>query len=205
MKLNSYLELCDLTLTGQIVEDYGKRKKGVFGLRKVEVTRHNKAWSLMFDEEANRLLGIFDFGIIKIHHIGSTSVNDLKAKPVIDIMPVVKNINQVDDFNTAMTDIGYEPKGENGISGRRFFQKGGDNRTHHVHIFELGNPEIERHLAFRNYLRSHSDAVKEYSNLKEELSQCFPNDIEAYIHGKKQLISEIEKRAMDWYQDLNKH
>jgi GrpB-like predicted nucleotidyltransferase (UPF0157 family) len=190
---------------GQIIEDYGKRRKGVIDLRKVEVTTYNKAWPSMFEEEANELRKIFDSEVIKIHHIGSTSVKGLKAKPVIDIMPVVKNINRIDEFNTAMTDIGYEPKGENGITGRRFFQKGGDNRTHHVHIFRLGNPEIERHLAFRNYLRSHPDAVKEYGNLKEELSQRFPNDIEAYIHGKDQLVSEIEKRAIAWYQDLSKH
>lgn len=87
-----------------------------------------------------------------------------------------------------MVAIGYEPKGENGIPGRRYFQKGGDNRTHHIHIYELENPKIERHLAFRDNLREHPDDVKKYGNLKEELSQRFPNDIKSYINGKEQLV-----------------
>jgi len=97
-----------------------------------------------------------------------------------------------------MIDIGYEPKGENGLPGRRFFQKGGDSRTHHIHFYEIGNTEIERHLAFRNYLRTHPDAVKKYGSLKKELAQRFPNDIEAYISGKEHLVLKIEKQAMDW-------
>ena len=171
-----------------------RNRKESLNLRKVEIKPYNKAWPSMFEEEANTLRGIFDSEMINIHHIGSTSVDGLKAKPIIDIMPVVKNISRVDLFNTAMIDIGYEPKGENGIPGRRYFQKGGDDRTHHVHIYELSNSQIVRHLAFRDYLRSHPGVVKEYGNLKELLSQRFPNDIEAYIHGKEQLVCEIEKR-----------
>src|SRR5699024_2517329 len=169
-------------------------------LRKVEVTPYNKDWPLMYREEAEKLCKIFGSEIIEIHHIGSTAVDGLIAKPVIDIMPVVRDVYQVDDFNTAMIDIGYEPKGENGLPGRRFFQKGGDERTHHIHFYEIGNSEIKRHLAFRNYLRTHPDTVKKYGSLKKELSQRFPDDIEAYINGKEQLVSEIEKKAMGWSQ-----
>ncbi|NNU94891.1 GrpB family protein, partial [Geobacillus sp. NFOSA3] len=64
---------------------------------------------------------------------------------------------------------------------------------------ELGNPEIERHLAFRDYLRSHSDVAKKYGDLKEELSKRFPCDIESYIKGKEQLVLEIERKAVAWY------
>lgn len=99
-----------------------------------------------------------------------------------------------------MISIGYEPKGENGICGRRYFQKGGDNRTHHVHTYELGNPEIERHLAFRDYLQANHDVAKEYGDLKKELSQRFPYDIASYIKGKEQLVVEIERNAVAWYQ-----
>lgn len=168
-------------------------------MRKVEVKVYNEQWFSMFEEEANKLHEIFGPEIIEIHHIGSTSVKGLKSKPVIDIMPVVRDINRVDEFNTAMVAIGYKSKGENGIFGRRYFQKGGDNRTHHVHIYELGNPEIERHLAFRDYLRTHPDASKKYGDLKEELSQCFPYDMKSYIKGKEQLALEIERKAVAWY------
>lgn len=79
----------------------------------------------MYEKEAKKLCNIFASEIIEIHHIGSTAVKGLTAKPIIDIMPVVKDIERVEDFNIAMIDIGYEAKGENGLPGRRFFQKGG--------------------------------------------------------------------------------
>ncbi|CAM3105981.1 GrpB family protein [Filibacter tadaridae] len=170
-------------------------------MRKVEVKPFNVQWFSMFEEEANKLHAIFDHQIIEIHHIGSTSVNGLKAKPIIDIMPVVRDINRIDELNKAMVTIGYEPKGENGISERRYFQKGGENRTHHVHVYESGNPEVERHLAFRDYLRVYPDIAKKYGDLKEELSQFFPYDIESYIKGKEQLAQEIENKAVAWYLD----
>lgn len=168
-------------------------------MRRVEVKPYNEQWLSMFEEEANKLLEIFGSEIIKIHHIGSTSVNGLMAKPIIDIMPIVRDINRIDEFNTAMVAIGYEPKGENGITRRRYFQKGGDNRTHHVHIYELGNPEIERHIAFRDYLRVHPYDAKKYGDLKDALSQRFPYNIESYIKGKEKLVLEIERKALEWY------
>ena len=163
-------------------------------MRAVKVTEYNKDWPLMYEKEAVKLRKIFRSEIIEIYHIGSTSVDGLIAKPIIDIMPVVRDVNRIDDYNTKMIDIGYEPKGENGLPSRRFFQKGGDERTHHIHFYEMGNTEIERHLAFRNYLRTHPDVLKKYGSLKKELSQRFSRDIEAYISGKEQLVSEIEKR-----------
>lgn len=153
----------------------------------------------MYKEEANVIHKIFGPEIIEIHHIGSTSVYGLKAKPVIDIMPVVRKIHLIDEFNKNMLGIGYEPKGENGLYGRRFFQKGGDNRTHHVHIYQLGNPGIERHLAFRNYLRENPSATEKYGDLKEELSYIFPYDMDSYIKGKEKLLLEIERKALSWY------
>ncbi|MGE8203267.1 GrpB family protein [Heyndrickxia sp. NPDC080065] len=171
-------------------------------MRIVEVTPYNEQWVSLFEEEAEKLKKVFGPEIIHIHHIGSTSVKGLKAKPIIDIMPVVKNISLIDKFNKEMEALGYEPKGENGISGRRYFKKGGDSRTHHIHIYEFKNPHIKRHLAFRDYLRAHPDAVKKYGNLKEVLSNRYPFDIQSYIKGKEHLAIEIEQKAMAWYQSL---
>lgn len=173
-------------------------------MRKVEVIAYSEDWKKNFDEEARRIEQIFGSEIIAIHHIGSTSVKDLSAKPIIDMMPVVRDIRKIDANNNAMIAIGYKPKGENGLPGRRYFQKGGDNRTHHVHIYGLGNPEIERHLAFRDYLRLHSDIAKEYGDLKVALAKQFPYDMEAYINGKEQLAKEIEQKAIRWYKSTEK-
>jgi len=168
-------------------------------MRKVEVKPYDEQWVANFDEESHKLHEIFGSEIIEMHHIGSTSVIGLLAKPIIDIMPVVRDINRIDEFYKAMVAIGYDPKGENGIPERRYFQKGGDNRTHHVHIYEWGNSEIERHLAFRDYLRAHPDVAQNYGDLKGKLSQRFPYDIESYIKGKEQLALEIDRKAIAWY------
>ncbi|MBS4191956.1 GrpB family protein [Bacillus sp. FJAT-49705] len=173
-------------------------------MRKVEVCPYNEQWVSMFEEEASKLSDIFGEEIVVIEHIGSTSVPGLKAKPIIDIMPVVKDINMVDKYNKAMQDMGYEPKGENGIPNRRYFQKGGDNRTHHVHIYQFGNDGIQRHLAFRDYLIAYPEAKKKYGELKQQLSQQFPYDIQSYILGKENLVKEIERLAIDWYKENQK-
>ncbi len=91
------------------------------------------------------------------------------------------------------------PKGENGIPGRRYFQKGGDERTHHVHVYQEGNDEIIRHLAFRDYLREHPYAREEYGNLKERLALEFPFDVAAYIDGKDRFVKTLEAKAVEWY------
>lgn len=167
-------------------------------MRKVEVCPYNKEWSGQFTEEAKKITRIFQDEIGDIHHIGSTSVPGLKAKPIIDIMPVVKDIELADQYNQEMQTLGYEPKGENGIPGRRFFKKGGDQRTHHVHIFQEGSYHIKRHLAFRDYLREHADEKQKYGELKESLAKQFPYDMESYINGKESLVKEIEAKALDW-------
>ena len=168
-------------------------------MRKVEVSKYNPVWVQQFTEEAAVLAGIFGKEIIQIHHIGSTSVPGMSAKPIIDIMPVIRDLNQADSFNEKMEQAGYEAKGENGLPGRRYFQKGGDLRSHHVHMYEEGNPEIARHLAFRDYLRCRPDAARAYSERKEQLALLFPFDISGYIEGKASLVKEIEKKALQWH------
>lgn len=169
-------------------------------MRKVEVKPYSEKWKSDFEKEAKKLQVIFDSEVTEIHHIGSTSVIGLAAKPIIDIMPVVKDILQIDSYNAEMARIGYEAKGENGIPGRRYFQKGGNDRTHHVHIYEEGSQEIERHLAFRDFLRIHPSIAKQYGELKVGLAGQFPDDIDAYIEGKADFAAEIERQALDWFQ-----
>ncbi len=172
-------------------------------MRKVEVTPYNAQWVSMFEDEAITLRHILGEQLVALHHIGSTSVPGLEAKPIIDIMPVVKDIKLVDEHNQSMQKIGYEPMGENGIPGRKYFQKGGDNRTHHVHVYPMGSPHIERHLAFRDYLRTHPSVAKKYGELKRKWAQEFPYDIESYIQGKERLVVKIEQQALEWYRQYH--
>ncbi|MDQ0483796.1 GrpB family protein [Guptibacillus hwajinpoensis] len=170
-------------------------------MRKVEIHDYKEVWLEMFQLEAQKLERVFGDNVIEIHHIGSTSITGMKAKPIIDLMPVVKNLALVDSKNEQMEEIGYEVKGENGIKERRYFQKGGDNRSHHVHVFERGSQDIDRHLAFRDYLSEHPMDHQRYSEKKEELAGKYPFDMESYINGKDSLVKEIEAKALDWYQN----
>lgn len=164
------------------------------------VTNYNENWNKLYKQEEQKIRDIFNDELVGVYHIGSTAVPDLKAKPIIDIMPVVKNIEKVDNFNKKMIELGYEPHGELGITGRRYFRKGGENRSHQIHIFQYDNEyAIERHLAFRDYLIAHKEDMIEYGNLKEKLAQQFPKDIEGYSDGKNDFVQNLERKAIEWY------
>jgi GrpB-like predicted nucleotidyltransferase (UPF0157 family) len=179
------------------------KANGEFGYKKrnVTVAPYNEEWPRLYEAEAHKLKKVYGDEVIEIYHIGSTSVPGLSAKPIIDMMPIVKDISKVDDYNQAMMEIGYEPRGENGIVGRRYFQKGNEKRTHHVHIYEEGSQEIERHIAFRDYLQADPEMVLRYGTLKEELVKLYPYDIDSYIREKGKLVKEIEEKALIWYKE----
>jgi GrpB-like predicted nucleotidyltransferase (UPF0157 family) len=169
-------------------------------MRKIEVVPYDTSWPKMFEQESILIKSALGENCVDIHHIGSTSVPGLCAKPVIDMIPVVKDITLVDSVNEKMRAIGYEPQGEFGIPFRRYFQKGGDNRTHHVHVFEEGSSEIARHLAFRDWMRSHPDDMKAYGELKQECARQFAYDSLGYCNGKDAFIKKIDSLA---YKDLS--
>jgi hypothetical protein len=101
--------------------------------------------------------------LVVVHHIGSTSVPGLAAKPIIDLLPEARSLVLIDELTPAFERAGYVAKGENGLQGRRYFTRDREGyRTHNVHIYQAGDPDIERHLAFRDYLRSHAQVRDEY-------------------------------------------
>ncbi|MEL6135374.1 MAG: GrpB family protein [Bacteroidota bacterium] len=137
--------------------------------------------------------------MIHVHHIGSTSVPDLMAKPIIDMIPEVSNLHYLDTQNMKMDEWGYEVMGEYGIPRRRYFRKGGDNRTHHVHAFATDDPHIKRHLAFRDYLTAHKYIAKAYRKLKWDIAQRIQHDMGDYSDAKDPFIAKHERQALAWY------
>ncbi|MDI3234235.1 GrpB family protein [Exiguobacterium antarcticum] len=168
-------------------------------MRQVIVIPYQTSWADEFEQEAVRLRTVFGERLLAVHHIGSTSVPGLSAKPILDILPVVDSLDGIEAFDAALEAIGYEAKGEFGMRGRRYYRKGGDNRTHHVHLYAVGNPEIARHVVFRDYLREHPQEVEAYSEIKEQLANQYPEDIDAYIVGKDTFVKEMEQRALVWW------
>ncbi len=172
----------------------------VASMRKVEVVPHDPKWRDAFEQEKQQLLPVFNSNLIAIHHIGSTAISNIYAKPIIDFLIEVKEIAKVDECNLSMEALGYEVMGEFGISGRRYFRKSNiaGVRTHHVHIFKVGEPEVEKHLVFRDYMMNHQEDAQQYSDLKRELARNYPNDIDSYMDGKNEFIQQMIAKAVKW-------
>ena len=134
-----------------------------------------------------------------VHHIGSTAIPDIHAKPIVDMLVEVSSLDGVDDCVRAMEHVGYESMGEFGIDGRRYFRKDDANgaREYQVHAFAAGSPDVERHIAFRDLLRSRPDLARQYSDLKRSLAMQYPNDMNAYMDGKDAFIRQTERLALD--------
>ena len=166
----------------------------------VKVVPHNPQWKKAFDTESQQIAAIIAKNLVFIHHIGSTAIPKIYAKPIIDFLVEVHNINLVDRQTSEMEKLGYEAMGEFGLVGRRYFRKESSLgiRTHHVHIYETNSPEILRHLAFRDYMNAHPQDAEQYSQLKQKLAQQYPNDIESYMDGKDKFVKEMERKAIQW-------
>ena len=167
--------------------------------RIIEVLPYEPDWIGLFATEAGLLRRVFGREVVAIHHIGSTSIPGMKAKPVIDILLEVRVLERVDAFNEPMRRLGYEPRGEYGLPNRRFFPKTvNGHRTVHVHTWQSGEPEIERHIAFRDFMIAHPVQAQEYGELKEALVSQYAGDRKAYISGKHDFCQEMERQAMNW-------
>lgn len=173
-------------------------------MRKVVVVPHDPLWKSLFEAESIDIINALSENAIAIHHIGSTSIPGIYAKPIIDFLVVAKDLARVDERSDQMELIGYRTMGEFGIPDRRFFCK--DNRegirTHHVHVFERTSDQVKRNLIFRDYLIAHRNQAQKYSDLKRELAQAYPRNIELYQQGKAAFIQEIGRQALDFYKNL---
>jgi GrpB-like predicted nucleotidyltransferase (UPF0157 family) len=165
---------------------------------KVEVVKSNPRWLKEFNSEKLRLNEYLGDLVENNHHIGSTSVPDLAAKPIIDIIIEVSSLDALDKLSPVMKSLDDEAKGEFGIPGRRYFTKGGSNRSHQIHAFKTGDENVKRHTAFRDYLKSHPEVLREYADLKRDLAKVCNNDIERYCDGKDEFIKHYEIKALEW-------
>lgn len=166
----------------------------------IRVVAHDPAWPAKFEAEAERIAEAVGEAVVRIHHIGSTAIPQTKAKPVIDILMEVTSLGVLDRKASMLEALGYEVMGEFGIPDRRYFRLDDSNgtRTHQVHAFEAGVPNVVRHLAFRDYMRAHPLVAEEYGALKEHLANAHPHDGAAYMDGKDAFVKEHERRALLW-------
>ena len=172
---------------------------------KIYMVPHDPQWRQEFQQETEKIAAALGGAVVAVHHIGSTAIPTIYAKPIIDMLLVVNDIQALDEKQTNMEALGYESLGEFGIPGRRYFRR--DNalgdRTHQIHAFESDSPQITRHLAFRDYMIDNPDTAQEYSDLKRELAAKYPNDSEAYMDGKDEFIQEIDRRTAQQEESRN--
>ncbi|BES86851.1 hypothetical protein PEC302107_30730 [Pectobacterium araliae] len=165
------------------------------GKRTIAVVDYDPQWVTNYATEAGAIAQALGDVAVRIHHIGSTAVLGLPAKPVIDMLLEVVLLSDLDRLDCVMIDLGYHPRGENGIAGRRYYTKGGDVRTHHLHAFVVGDAHIQRHLAFRDYLRANPSVCAEYAAIKRAAALACDNDAAEYSRLKNDFIATHEDRV----------
>ncbi len=166
----------------------------------VELKPHDPRWVVDYKRESAAVAEALGDACVAIHHIGSTAIPGICAKPVIDMLAVVRNVEVLDSRSPQVESLGYEAMGEFGIPGRRYFRKDDapGNRTHQIHTFAAGSPQIVRHIGFRDFLRAHPGYAEEYDALKQRLAAQFPQDISAYTDGKDEFIARVDALAAEW-------
>jgi GrpB-like predicted nucleotidyltransferase (UPF0157 family) len=160
---------------------------------------HNPAWPKMASEHAAGLRALGS-PLAAVHHIGSTSVPGLAAKPIIDLMPLVTTLEDLDRKRSRVEALGYSWYGELGITGRRYcaLSDEGNNRIAQLHFFAAGSQQVVRHLAFRDYLRAHPEVAHAYEEEKRRARDLYPNDSHSYSDEKAAWIKRTEAEALVW-------
>lgn len=167
-------------------------------IKPVSVVPYDDRWPTTFRQEADRLLHLLHPEGVSIHHIGSTSVAGLCAKPVIDMLIEASDLATVDRATPAFERRGYVAKREYGIPGRRYFSRPAtaSELKVHAHAFRRGSQHVARHLVFRDYLRAHPVAAANYCTLEQRLAAEYPEDGDAYQAGKADFIERVVAGAI---------
>ena len=162
----------------------------------IEVSDYDPSWTKWFDFERARLAQQLGRVAQRIHHIGSTAVPGLAAKPVIDILMEVSSLADLDRHQEDWAELGYVAKGEFGIPGRRYFKTSRNKRVHHVHAYAARDMNVVRHLAFRDFLRANPKIASEYGALKKRIAATCSNDMDRYCDGKDSFVKRVEALAL---------
>ena len=169
--------------------------------RRIELVPFDPDWSARYEEEMAYLHPVLGDELAGIHHIGSTAIPGIFAKPIIDILGAAYDIRRIDLCNPAMEALRYVPKSEYGIPGRRYFTRYKDESsslTVHLHVYQIDHPDVVRHLAFRDYLNAHPEEAARYEALKLSLVEKYADERSLYTEGKSELIQALDAEAAAW-------
>ena len=163
--------------------------------RKYNIETHDFLWPEKFELDAKKLKAIFGSDAIAVEHIGSTSVPGMDGKPTIDVLIIVNDLAITDKHVAAMGDAGYEYFPGYVSADSILFRKIKDGAIlSNVHVFQKDHSHVHEMLTLRDYLRSHPEEVKVYSNIKKELFQKYPDDYAMYRKLKDEYMDDLKKR-----------
>lgn len=158
----------------------------------VVLDKHHQEWGQAFEAEKESLKNLLGDSALDIQHIGSTSIPGLAAKPIIDMLMAVKSLEEAQNIRPILENAGYEYRENGSDQDQVLFVKGPEElRTHYLHITKLRSSVWENDLAFRDYLRSHPEAVTEYEKLKKELVLKYADNRGEYTTGKDTFIKSV--------------
>ena len=164
--------------------------------KNVVVEKWNPKWKDEFERIVDSLGEDVIYNSVKIEHIGSTSVEGLSAKPIIDLDIVIEN-DKFEIIKRLLNDKGYEHEGDLGIEGREAFSYSGKEElmTHHLYVCPKDSKELFKHITFRDFLKNNPALASEYSKVKEQAAVLYPDDIDKYMEFKSEIIEKIYKRC----------
>ena len=164
--------------------------------KSVVVEKWNPKWKDEFEKIVASLGKDIIYNSIKIEHVGSTSVEGLSAKPIIDLDIVIEN-DKFEIIKRLLNDKGYKHEGNLGIEGREAFSYSGKEElmTHHLYVCPKDSKELFKHITFRDFLKNNPALASEYSKVKEQAAVLYPDDIDKYMEFKSEIIEKIYKRC----------
>ena len=164
--------------------------------KNVVVEKWNPKWKDEFERIVDSLGKDVIYNSIKIEHVGSTSVEGLSAKPIIDLDIVIEN-DKFEIIKRLLNDKGYKHEGDLGIEGREAFSYSGKGElmTHHLYVCSKDSKELFKHITFRDFLKNNPTLASEYSKVKEQAAVLYPDDIDKYMEFKSEIIEKIYKRC----------
>ncbi len=164
----------------------------VLGLenKTVRLSDHSSLWADLYREEEKRITAAIGHLIIDLQHIGSTAIPGIKAKPILDMLAGVAQLEKALLCKAPLEATGYDYIALAGIANDYVFGKGVP-RTHYLHVVKYGGAKWANHLCFRDRLRRDPELAQAYEKLKEELSRKFSDSHAKYHDAKSKFINKV--------------
>jgi GrpB-like predicted nucleotidyltransferase (UPF0157 family) len=166
------------------------------------IAPYNPEWKEIFNELGSKLRSSLEDTAIRIDHVGSTSIEGIDAKPIIDIQISVADYDDLSSYKDKIEMVGFAFRPENPDKTKRYFREVHGTRRTHIHVRQVGSFGEQMILLFRNYLRVHPDDCIKYAEEKHRLMKLFKDERPKYVEGKGPIVWEILNRAHIWSQEV---